>query len=296
MSTNNAALVITATMTNAEFRLMSSFMADVMQSGGITKTADTGQIDLTTANFPGSNDTYAGYEIRAFTDALQATAPVYLKIEYGRGPGANCFAVRLTWGSGSDGSGTITGTFSGGTATQHRLAEGTSTFTNSFVSAGTCRFAVVFQTTTLNSILVFERTINASKVYTSDGIMILPYKTGQTTGSRLVPRTGTAPTAEVTSSGGSCLPPQSQTSGLRPDSNKAVYPYYFFGTGQVYPCTNLVGCFTADYTADNTYTVNVLGADQTMVRLRLDAGGSAYMQRGGSLPTPANFTGMMRYE
>lgn len=297
MSANSASLTVTSTMTNAEFQAIMQFIANVMQSGGLTKTADTGQIDTATAAFPGSNDTYAGYEIRAFSDSLQATDPVFFKIEYGRGGGAANFAIRMTWGTGSNGTGTITGAFTGGGAAhQIRLVEGAGSYTNCVVSAGTCRFGVAFQTATaLNAFYTFERTITAARVYTNEAVMVMPFKSGQILGSRVIPRTGTQPTIETTDPG-QCLPPMNQTTGLNADGNVAIYPYFFQGIGKTYvPGTMAAGCFATDFTIHNSYTCNVLGTDQTMIRLAAGSGSTNYMQRGSS-PSAANFVGLMRYE
>ncbi len=296
MSANQASLVMTSTMTDAEFRLMSSFIADIMQSGGLTKTADTGQINLVTANYPGSVNTYAGYEIRQFTDALQATAPIYFKIEYGRGNGANHYALQITFGTGTNGTGTITGQFVGGGAAQQvRLAEGANTYSNCIVSAGTCRFGVAIQTATaVNAFLIFERTMTAAKVYTNQGVMFYPWKTGQTSGPRVITYTGVAPAAETGPIGG-CLPPGGQTTGLRADGHKANWEFRFHGIGESWPCSMLTGVFVGDYTVHTTHTVNVCGTDQVMIRMALDSNGTTYVQRG-TTPSAANFTGMMRHD
>ena len=74
----------------------------------LPKTADTGQINWSTVTRPATN-TAAGYEIRRFNDALQATAPILIKIEYGTGANAAFPGVWLTVGTGSNGSGTLTG-------------------------------------------------------------------------------------------------------------------------------------------------------------------------------------------
>lgn len=76
----------------------------------LPKTADTGQITLASATRPAVN-TAAGYEIRRFNDTLQATAPIYIKIEYGSGASTDRPAVWITVGKGSNGSGTITSIF-----------------------------------------------------------------------------------------------------------------------------------------------------------------------------------------
>lgn len=95
--------------TDAEFRLWGSQIRDQLLAAGLTKTADTGQIDWTTATRPAVNVS-AGYEIWRFNDALHATAPIFFKIEYGTSSaGATVPHLWLTVGSGSNGAGTITG-------------------------------------------------------------------------------------------------------------------------------------------------------------------------------------------
>lgn len=84
-----ATTTASAISNDATWRERHKFISDLLTAGGIPKTADSGQIDLTTATQPGSNNTAAGYEIRRFADTLQATKPIFFKIEYGRDGGAN---------------------------------------------------------------------------------------------------------------------------------------------------------------------------------------------------------------
>jgi hypothetical protein len=71
------------------------------------KTADTGQVDWATVTSQNANaDDFRGYEIRKSNDGLK---DIYVKIEYGSGYGWYSWALRFTVGSGSNGSGTITG-------------------------------------------------------------------------------------------------------------------------------------------------------------------------------------------
>lgn len=107
MSTNNYSTVIEHS-SNATFRAWGSALAAALAAVGLTQTADTGQINWTTVTRPGVN-TAAGYEIWRFNDTLQGTAPIFLKIEYGTGSGASTPQAWLTVGTGSNGSGTITG-------------------------------------------------------------------------------------------------------------------------------------------------------------------------------------------
>jgi hypothetical protein len=60
---------------------------------------------------PGVN-TIASTEVWAFSDPLQATAPVFVKFEYGTLNGATNPAIFATYGTGHDGSGTLTGLIS----------------------------------------------------------------------------------------------------------------------------------------------------------------------------------------
>lgn len=76
---------------------------------GLVKTADTGQVNWTTVLKPAASNTQAGYEVWRFNDALQATAPLFLRIGYGSGASnANWPSIWVSVGKGSDGAGTIT--------------------------------------------------------------------------------------------------------------------------------------------------------------------------------------------
>jgi hypothetical protein len=79
---------------------------------GMVQTADTGQIALATVLRPTVVNTYAGYEILRFNDALQAQTPIFLKIEYGVDSQVDRPSLAITMGQGSNGAGTLTGTLS----------------------------------------------------------------------------------------------------------------------------------------------------------------------------------------
>lgn len=104
---------IAVNSSDANFRLWGKGASDAMTAVGFTKTADTGQIDWATVTAPASANTYAGYEIRAFSDDLQATNPIVVKIEYGCGTSTSYCAMRITVGRGSDGAGNLVGESTG---------------------------------------------------------------------------------------------------------------------------------------------------------------------------------------
>lgn len=83
---------------------------------GLVQTADTGQVNLATVVGPLNSNIVFGYSVWRFADALQATAPVFFKIEYATDFQVNAHyspALWLTVGQGSDGAGNITGRSTG---------------------------------------------------------------------------------------------------------------------------------------------------------------------------------------
>lgn len=93
---------------DADFRAWGSALAASMQTCGLVQTSDTGQINWASVTRPGTN-TAGGFEIYRFNDSLQGTFPIFIKLEYGTGTGATVPSIWITVGTGSNGSGTITG-------------------------------------------------------------------------------------------------------------------------------------------------------------------------------------------
>jgi hypothetical protein len=134
--------------TDADFRAWAQFIHDVLDAGGWVQTSDTGQIDLGTVTVPTGANEKKGYEIWRMDDTLQATAPVFMRIDYGSGGSAATPGIWLELGLGSDGAGAITDVrFSsteemGGTsALITGLSSGTSADNVMLGSAGDSRFA-----------------------------------------------------------------------------------------------------------------------------------------------------------
>lgn len=89
---------------DADFRLWGSTLSAALNSAGLVQTADTGQINWVTVLKPGGS-TMAGYEIWRL-----ANSSLYFKIQYGTGPaGGNTPGLMIQVGTGSNGSGTLTG-------------------------------------------------------------------------------------------------------------------------------------------------------------------------------------------
>lgn len=93
--------------TVAVFRAWATMVSKALKEAGLVQTADTGQINLVTVELPAIS-TFAGYEIWRFNDTRQGTEPIYLRIEYGRAAAESRPNLKLRWGTGTNGAGTLT--------------------------------------------------------------------------------------------------------------------------------------------------------------------------------------------
>lgn len=121
-------LDLDTTSTTTEFRVWGSAIAGAIATQGWVQTGDTGQINWSTVTTAAANTSY-GYEIWRMADALQATHPVFLKLEYGTGAKSTPYCPQMwaTVGTGSDGAGTLT---------SHAAYPGTVSTRRSFLTTG----------------------------------------------------------------------------------------------------------------------------------------------------------------
>lgn len=110
--TTYTASVLPSNTSDANFRAWGKAISDGFAAIGLVQTADTGQINWTTVTRPSSSYSYQGYEIWRFNDAMQATCPIFLKIQYGTGASSSNVYVNVLFGFGSNGAGGLTGNLS----------------------------------------------------------------------------------------------------------------------------------------------------------------------------------------
>jgi hypothetical protein len=115
-----------STGTATTFRAWGSGISAGFAAVGLVQTADTGQINWTTVAAPTAAGTAMGYEIWRFADTLQATKPIFIKVEYGAGGNTQTPQMWVTVGTGTDGAGTLTSMAGTGTSVTPRYALGTS--------------------------------------------------------------------------------------------------------------------------------------------------------------------------
>ena len=92
---------------DAAFRTWVAEIITQLAAVGLTQTADTGQINTSTVTRAASN-TAAGYTIWRFSDTLQSTSPVFLKLEFGSGSTGNTYPqMWVSISTGTNGTGTL---------------------------------------------------------------------------------------------------------------------------------------------------------------------------------------------
>jgi hypothetical protein len=111
MTTATTATVVDMT-TDAGFRTwVAEVITILFTTLGVTQTSDTGQINTGTVTRPAAANTSAGYVVGRFNDTAQGTSPIFFKLEFGTaGTASTSVQMWITVGTGSNGSGTITGT------------------------------------------------------------------------------------------------------------------------------------------------------------------------------------------
>jgi hypothetical protein len=249
--------------TDAEFRAWGSAICTALQNLGVTKTADTGQIDWATVAKPAATNTVQGYEIRQFTDALQATAPIYIKLEFGSNlNGATLPGIWLTIGNGTDGAGTLTG------FTSTRRAINMAAASNALmmrVGGDTNRFYVFtgVDGANTNGAIGFavERTHDASGNDTDEGAFVLSTFAAATNIYFQVWIAGTGVISTETALPALLPSVGSGASG----SNVALYP--IFGTKGVYlnPLMNILIAFQANITPLTQISFTYYGATRAFI-------------------------------
>jgi len=180
MATQFSNTLVGQSTTDADFRAWCQFIHDLLVNvGGWVNTSDTGQVDLTTVTKPTAANQKRGYKIYRMNDALQPTAPVFMRIDFGSGKlAATAPGIWITIGTGTDGAGTITGiVYNGGAASLAApQGAGTASVTNSYGSAdpGRVVFSLFVNTSSGQPQMTFalERTVDASGQRTGAGLLL----------------------------------------------------------------------------------------------------------------------------
>jgi hypothetical protein len=101
--------------TLAGFQNWVSGTSTYLSMSGLVRLQDYRTLVTTSIGLPSVANSASGFEIYTFNDGLQATAPAYIKIEYGGGSTTTKPAIWVTVSAGSatDGSGSFFGNYTG---------------------------------------------------------------------------------------------------------------------------------------------------------------------------------------
>lgn len=280
MTKATATVDISSFTTDAKWRTLGSAYNTALAAAGFVQTSDTGQINWTTVNKPTAVNTIAGYEIWRFNDSLQATKPIYFKIEYqsnGNTASGNSMYIKFTLATGSNGSGSLTGTSTGALFSGSNYSGFAMTntamlcqFTHSTANGyGLLNFGIAptaasgtIPAYTSCGFIIIERTKDSSGNPTGNGVSVIYHQTtsaaaGSTTISEasisfdtpaafttaVRPRCGALSTAETFTTG----------------SIAVLYRHHTW-IGALYYLTGRLSHFNTDQANSTTYTATPVGS------------------------------------
>lgn len=285
---------------NAEFRAWGSQISDAIANCGIIKQSDANvgtQIDWAAVAMPSATNQSRGYEIYAFNDAMQATTPVYFKIEYGSGAANANPSLWLTVGNGANVSGNVTGNTT--TRTQYVGTPNTANIT-SYYSGANNRFCMIFGSggSAANHIHVgFERTLDSNGNVTADGLAIIAGSSTTWNQVLWTPATGNVTAWEVSAS---ILTPglvagSGSPYGIGGGDHLAVYPILFNKGAQWFPPqTMFMFVFSSDFPSGSPETLSLYGANvEYIVNNR---GNTSWYLSTGVARGGIKLTAMMRWD
>ena len=266
------------------FREWGSEFAGKLAAVGLTQTADTGQINWLTVVRAGTNAN-AGYEIWRFNDTAHATAPIFMRIDYGTGATTDTPRIQVTVGTGSSGAGVITGTaISVAQTITPAFSPATSdTARQSFMcyAAGTTGFFGFLwkENYSANNDVMFlvARTVDSAGAATVTGAIAVWGGAGasQLVATQAFRYAATAIAYPVqTSAPGPqalCLSPQTRSSTTVGADTQAFVCYTV--APQVTPLIGMAGVLDTEVSLGSTFTATMVGATpRTYIGLSNDAG------------------------
>jgi hypothetical protein len=286
---------------DAAFRTWGLELNTKFSAVGMVQTADTGQINWTTVTRAAVINTAAGYEIWKLS-----SGNLYFKIEYGTGNTQPTIpSLWLTTGTGSNGSGTLTGQLStriqvGKVAT---TIGSTSTNYQSYLCATANYFGLSWKigsATTANmprAFMAVAQTVDSTGTATSVGFFQFSNGTLASTPTYQSVATTAGVTGASISVNNFMLVPGINgvpANSLDGAGNNQAFLWWFniLGTTPMIPLLHLGGVLATDLIVGNTATMTLVGSTS---HTYIDAG-SSLIQDAGSEIAGANLGVIMVWE
>jgi hypothetical protein len=283
--------VVGTNSTNANFQAWGSAVSNAFTQCGWTEVTGIGEINWGTVAKPDTASTVMGFEIWKMADALQTTAPVTLKIEYGSGPANTSPGLWLQLGANNSGN-ALTGILSN---RQNVYSGGQQTASAPcFICGDTNRIIVGMHVSLAGNCFAFgiERTHDAAGADTGEGITVGACY-NSTSWYQTYWNCATGPTS-VGPNVLCFMPPDGAGTGQGGGSTGAVttlYPVYFYKGTYTQPSLNFMMAFARNVTNTSSLTVTHLGAAHTYLPL------TALTPNGMSTPlTSGNNCLLIRWE
>ncbi len=265
MTASSSTVDVSSFSTDAKFRTWGLAISSALTASGLTQTADTGQINWTTVLRPTAAITKAGYEVWRFNDSLQATRPIFLKIEYGsnnHASGQNP-GLWLTVGTATDGAGTVSGM---GLPVVALFSASTVASTNTTALVGAAYSTAAGAMSLLGGLLAMttihpgcwtvSRTCDSSGVPTGDGVSVsyVPSVGNVTTRSA----TYSPPVQYAAFTGTACGVPYPAASVSSGGSVQLYKNYAWLGV--LHPIMGQLSYYTTDIVAMTSFAAAPFGA------------------------------------
>lgn len=243
---------------DADFRVWGKAISDALTTVGIAKSGDTGQIDWATVARPAA---FAGYEIRVFGDALQASVPVFIKIEYGI-VNTTMPCLRVSVGFATNGAGTLIGYTSDlGTMSVINFSQGAGTMLPYKIAGDTNRVMLVWSYLPgyigYHMVWSLERTHDAVGGDTAMGVVQV-VATGYTTASVQL----LSPAAGIISSEGTCSSLMPSVGSGITGTEVSFFPIFVARGPFLNPLLNLAFMPSGAVTLGVPVSVSLLGASR----------------------------------
>jgi hypothetical protein len=186
-------------------------------------------------------------------DALQATAPCFLKLEFGCGGATSYVSIWVTLGTGTNGAGTLTGVV--GTRVQiYGNSNSASLFNSKFSIANNRLMTYMWPTAAaLYWFLAIERTHDASGADNAIGIMMF-ISSQYGSGTQTILYSG-APTVFYSAYWNVVMPPGYTTAAY--GSDVFLFPVRSWAQGETSPSNQFMVYFTSDLTQNNVTPVKM---------------------------------------
>lgn len=247
--------------TNTAFRDWGSGIANGFNDAGWVQVTATGQVDWSTVSVNASATTSWGFEIWRMNDSLQATSPVYLRIDYGSGSAVNTPRAWLQLGSGVSDN-VLTGIISGQLPCSPTANSGANTW-GTFYCGSNGHIAYCGAPQSANGwAFGIERTHDAAGADTGEGVLLLG-TTGSAAWYQQYWNCKTGPTANDNSLG-AYMPPQGY--GATGDT-VTVYPIYLQRGSFTNPSLNYMVAFVQSVTGYTTLQIPLYGNTHTYLAL-----------------------------